>query len=76
MRIFALIVLIALLLGAAAGCSRGGAENTGNVPASQTAAGQNGTEQDAAPSALSAEEYGALKAGVAMPVQSLADTVE
>lgn len=73
MRVCALIVLVALLMGAAAGCS-GNSGETAAAPPDGTVQSVKKT-QEAAPAALSEAEYEALKAGVAMPVQTLLDAV-
>ncbi len=74
MRICALVVLVALLMSAAAGCSKGGTENAAAPPA-QAAQSTEMPQEAATPAALSEEEYEALKAGVTMPVQTLMDAV-
>lgn len=80
MRFVVLAVLIALLLLPAAGCSAGNtleagapALNTGNSAGQSTAAAP---DTAARRKTLSGAEYEALKKGVNMPAQPMADTVE
>ncbi len=69
MRVCALVLLMALFLGTAAGCSGGVAAQTRAASVDVAQAAETET-----PQALSKEDLEALKAGVVMPEQPLEDT--